>query len=215
MTWPSIDWFFGAGRKIVHRLGLGVALTDAANLQNILNSIDAQKGAFVRGFNPVDFDTTGGGSAVMVNFTSFGDTYQGLRFANAATRTARLNAGVFAADYDNSFNPQFVITFIAPGASLAAGNVRLQIDVGYTTPATAFSNALAYNETILLTQAVPATGVGQIALFSGIFTCNGALSTPLQRISMKVSRLGADAADTYTGDVIMIGSIHSYRRTTI
>ena len=187
----------------------------SVSIAEVLAEIEAQKGTFVRGFNPVDFDISGSVSAVMSNYTVFGDSYQGLRFVNALTRSARMNAGAFSSDYNNAFSPFFVISFISTDSGLAAGNVRLQLDVAYSTPATAFSNALPYSETILLTEAVPATGAGQVALFRGIFTCNAALTAPLQRIHIKISRLGGDAADTYTGNIVMIGCIHSFRRTTI
>ncbi|HKZ60589.1 MAG TPA: hypothetical protein VJ547_12200 [Candidatus Thermoplasmatota archaeon] len=172
------------------------------------------RGDFLRAIATKEFDISGGGSFVEVAYTAFGNTYRGLRALNGLDRSARHSAGRFPANIDTTSAPRVAFQWLAPSTAIA-GNVRLQFDAAARADAAAFSSAAVYDFTATADMPIVATAAGEIAPEDVIFTLPLALAVANSVLLIRISRLGADAADTYGAPVILTNAATLFRRLVL
>ena len=123
-----------------------------------------------------------------------GDLF-GFELINSVTRSVVSNFEV-PKNSDLGVDPVIVVHFFVSSTGGADANVRLQIGAKYIGVGELTTKA--YDETLAQTVAVVNT-LGRI--HEATFTLDGALMSAGDRITLLLSRLGGDAADTFTGDI--------------
>lgn len=112
---------------------------------------------------------------------------------------------------DLTTNPTVDIQFAVSGTGAGNANVRLQLEAQYIADTELMTKAA--DETILSTEAVTDT---LNRLHTVTKTLDASLMADGDRLSFALTRIGGDAADTYTGDIaIMQRTMFTYRRKDI
>lgn len=100
-------------------------------------------------------------------------------------------------NFDTSKNPTVIIGFVPAVVAGANGNVRLKLEARYIAEGELTTKA--FDETIFLTQAIIDTP-DEIQVHA-IFTLDASKMAALDHNSLKITRLGNDALDTYGNSI--------------
>lgn len=141
-----------------------------------------------------------------------GQSYSGWNLPNAV-QTRRQIAIPLPPNLDNTFSPALRLSFVAPTPSLAAGNITIQTGIAYRANLSVVGNADPYGIIQNSIIAIPATGAAQNAIVKDSVIFSVASLLPIPGVAMlSIARLGTAPDDTYTGNVILLAAVFSFRR---
>jgi len=147
------------------------------------------------------------------SFTSFGSTHTGFNFPDGVTTILDGVVGPLPTNLDTAVSTEIIVALAAPTDSTATGNIRIEALIGYVADQDSLLDSAAHDSTVLQTKAVPATAALSTGYITATFDMGTTGLVAGKQAWVAFRRLGADAADTYTANVVLMGWQLTFQRT--